>query len=130
VCIIFSMYKKILFGSALLTGVAGVSMKTHALVGKFADGIIMPGTAVFGVPVTLVSVISALMRWMLSIIGIVAIIAFVYAGIMYMTSAGSDEQAEQAKKIAKYALFGVIVALGSMIVLQAFSILLKGESQF
>ncbi len=121
-----------IFFSICATVLVGMAQAAQAALplGKFGNGIAEPGTAVFGPPVTLISTITALMKWLLSLVGFIAIIAFVYAGITYMTSAGDEGQAEQAKKIAKYALLGLIVALGSMVVLQAMSVLLKGESRF
>lgn len=75
-------------------------------------------------------IIVALMQWLLGITGFVAIIAFVISGIMYMTAAGDDDQVSTAKKTAKYALYGLIVALGGLIVIDAIDSLLKGRNQF
>ncbi len=100
-------------------------------VGNFNMGIGYAGIKTFGFkPTTITGVVTATMKWLIGIVGSVAIIMFVVAGIMYMTSAGDETQAENAKKTARYALYGTIVALGSMVVLQAISVMLKGSPDF
>jgi len=122
------MYMRYIFGAIAVLG--ALPVVAFAQFGNFSDGIIKPGAAAMLPAAPLTAVIAAAMQWLLSIVGFFAIIAFAVAGVLYLTSAGDEGQAETAKKTAKYALFGIIVALGGMIVLQAVSILLKGESNF
>ncbi len=98
--------------------------------GQFLTGITSPGTAVYGIPASPVSIIVAIMKGLLALIGAGAIIMFAVAGIMYMTSAGDEDQAKRAKKTATYALLGLIVALGGMVVIQAVTTILAGRSNF
>ena len=124
------MYMRYIFGAIvvwlalpLITSAAGFSG------GNYEKGLLAVGVTGLS-PLPIITVITALMQWLLSIVGFLAIIAFAAAGILYLTSAGDEGQAETAKKTAKYALLGIIVALGGMIVLQAASVLLKGEARF
>ena len=98
--------------------------------GKFGDGIFqaeMSAHLPFAPPTM---VIVALMRWMLSIVGFLTIIALAYAGILYMTSAGSETQTSTAKKTALYAVLGLIIAIGGLVLITAIDRLLGGNSSF
>lgn len=57
-----------------------------------------------------------ILNFLLSVVGIIAILALVLAGIVYFFSAGDTKNAELAKRIAKYAILGVVMAMGSMVV--------------
>ena len=65
---------------------------------------------------------------LLSIIGIVGIIALVIAGGMYLTAYGSEKKLDSAKKIATYAVIGIIVALASLVIIRQVDNLLRGGS--
>ena len=65
---------------------------------------------------------------LLSIIGIVGIIALVIAGGMYLTAYGSEKKIDTAKKIATYAVIGIIVALASLVIIRQVDNLLRGGS--
>jgi amino acid transporter len=59
----------------------------------------------------------SILTWFLGFAGAFAVLAVVYAGFMYITSAGNSDQAEKAKKNLTWAIIGVIlVALSSFIV--------------
>lgn len=45
--------------------------------------------------------------------GVVAFFALLYAGILYITAYGRDEQLGNAKKIATWSLIGLVIALFS-----------------
>jgi len=77
-----------------------------------------------------VDILTGIMQWLLAIVGILAVIAFVIAGILYLTSAGDEEQIGRAKKAMIYAIVGVIVALLGMIVLNVVENMLRGEGEF
>ncbi len=109
---------------------AGLDSFLGAMDFDFAKGIVQPGTKVYGIPVSPISIVLAIMHGLLGIIGAGAIIMFAVAGIMYMTSAGDEDQATRAKKTATYALIGLFVALGGMVIIQAVTTILKGDSNF
>lgn len=64
-------------------------------------------------------IITVFMNWLLGIIGVLAVVAFVIAGILYLTSAGDEDQAEKAKEVIKYAIIGLVVALLGLIIVNA-----------
>ncbi len=77
-----------------------------------------------------INIIAAGLSWMLAVLGFLAIIAFVISGILYLTSAGNEGQAETAKNAMKYAIIGVIVALVGYVAIQAIESLLRAEYTF
>ncbi len=75
---------------------------------------------------TVYNIISGLLGWLLAILGFIAIIGFVISGLMYLTSAGDEGQAEKAKNAMKYSIIGVIVGLIGWVAVQAIDTLLFG----
>lgn len=74
-------------------------------------------TGLSGSPISLVIIV--FMRWLLYVVGFLAVIAFVISGVMYLTSAGNDDQIKKAKNTMIYAIIGVIVALSGLIIIRA-----------
>jgi hypothetical protein len=72
-------------------------------------------------------VISGL-TWLLGLLGFLAIIGFVISGILYLTAAGNETQAEQAKNAMTYSIIGVVVALLGYVIIQAVNLWLGGAS--
>ncbi len=66
----------------------------------------------------IVEVLGNVLDFLLSAFGILAIIALLISGGMYLLSGGSEERASQAKRSAMYALAGVAVALGALVVIR------------
>jgi hypothetical protein len=60
---------------------------------------------------------AAVIRWIMSIVGIASVAAMVYAGILYFTSGGNEDQAGKAKKTMTYAIIGLIVAILSYVII-------------
>jgi hypothetical protein len=71
--------------------------------------------------------IEAGLQWLLSIAGPLALLILIYGGIVYMTSAGRPEKAEQGKRIVTWTLFGLIVVLMSYAVVQVIENIFIGE---
>lgn len=65
---------------------------------------------------TLSSVAMKVLNFLLSITGILAIIMMVIGGLMYLTAGGDEGKVEVGKKIVLYAIIGVIVSLGSLVI--------------
>lgn len=59
-----------------------------------------------------------ILDFLLSVFGILAILALVVAGGMYLLSGGDTERAAQAKRAATYAMIGVAVALGALVIVR------------
>ncbi len=64
---------------------------------------------------TLTSVALKVFNFLLSIIGILAIIMMVVGGMMYLTAAGDESKAEVGKKIVTYAIIGIAVSMGALV---------------
>ncbi len=74
-------------------------------------------TASTGGP-TLVGIALGVLRFLLSIIGILGTIMLVVSGLSYMGSAGADDKAKSAKKMATYAVIGIALALAALIIIR------------
>lgn len=77
------------------------------------------GTAAGLKNATVFDLASNVMNWLLGLTGILAVIGFVISGVLYLTSAGNEEQAEKAKTIMTYSIIGLVVALIGLIVVNA-----------
>lgn len=67
---------------------------------------------------TLTQIAMNVLNFLLAILGVIALVMLVVSGVFYTTAMGDSKQVDTAKNIAKYAIFGVIVALSSMVILQ------------
>lgn len=90
-----------------------------------------PGSLIAtGLPVDSVySIIGRAMDWFLAILGFIGIIGFVIAGILYITAAGNETQAETAKKAMLYSILGIVVALSGYVIIDAVNDWLSGNGK-
>ncbi|MCF7860200.1 pilin, partial [Patescibacteria group bacterium] len=58
-------------------------------------------------------IIARIINIVLLFLGVIAVGLIIYAGFIWMTSAGNDEKVEEAKKILKNAVIGLIIILSS-----------------
>jgi len=58
------------------------------------------------------------LNFLLGITGTAGIIMLVAAGIAYMTAAGNEGQIETAKKMTKWSIVGIAVALGALVIVR------------
>ncbi|KKP67122.1 MAG: hypothetical protein UR65_C0077G0007 [Candidatus Moranbacteria bacterium GW2011_GWE2_35_164] len=58
------------------------------------------------------------LNFLLSVTGVFGIIMLVAAGIAYLTAAGNEGQIETAKKMTKWAIIGIAVALGALVIVK------------
>lgn len=56
-------------------------------------------------------------NWFLAIVGIISVAYLIYGGFRYITSAGNEETAEEAKKIIQNAIIGLVVVILSFIII-------------
>lgn len=85
----------------------------------------------FGLPsASIYSIVENFLYWLLGIFGIVGIIGFIISGILYLTAAGNETQAEKAKKAMTYSIIGIIVGLSGLVVIFAIDWALSGYSFF
>lgn len=67
--------------------------------------------------------LNTIVRWMWMIAAFIVVIFFLYAGFLFVTAGGNDDQVNKAKGVVKWALVGVVVMIlaGSvMSVMQSF----------
>lgn len=65
---------------------------------------------------TLSQIARNVLDFLLSIVGVLAIIMLVVGGIMYLTAAGNEDQLDSGKKIVKYSIIGIAVALAALVI--------------
>jgi len=67
-----------------------------------------------------------IINWLAAGAGIITFIFLIIGGYMYITSLGSEERAEQAKKTLIFSLIGFILIIGSYAIIKFFmSLMLK-----
>jgi type IV secretory pathway VirB2 component (pilin) len=66
-----------------------------------------------------------ILNFLLSIVGVVAIIGLVIAGGMYFFAAGDMRQISLAKKMSWASITGIVLALGSYVVLKLIALFLS-----
>jgi hypothetical protein len=71
-----------------------------------------------GTSLTLIEIASRILSFLLTIIGILAIIMLIIGGIMYLTAAGNEDQIDRGKKIVKYSLIGITIALAALVLVR------------
>ena len=85
------------------------------------------GAVSFDNPITTSSfeaLISGIVKWILGIVVSLAILFLIIGGLMYITSAGNEEQATKAKKVILYAILGLgIIVLSYSIITELKDIL-------
>lgn len=64
-------------------------------------------------PVSLGQTIATIIRFLLSLLGLIFVILIIYAGMLWMTSAGNDDKIDKAKKIMSAAIIGLVIVLAA-----------------
>lgn len=65
---------------------------------------------------TLYAIASNILQLLLSISGIIAIIFLVVGGLTYITAYGDEKRAETGKKIITYAIIGIALIMGALVI--------------
>lgn len=65
-----------------------------------------------------VEILTNVMSFVLTIIVILAMMSLVYAGFLYLTSAGSKESTDKAKKIGKFSVLALVLSGSSIILIR------------
>ncbi len=71
-----------------------------------------------GTSLSILQIAQNVLSFLLTIIGIIAIIMLVIGGIMYLTAAGNEDQLDRGKKIVKYSIIGIFIALASLVLVR------------
>lgn len=87
------------------------------------SGFGLPDGSIFGI-------ISGILSWLLGILGLIGVVGFLISGILYLTSAGDEDQIEKAKKAMTWSIVGVVVGLIGVVIIQAIDYALRGFSMF
>lgn len=108
----------LLFGFSVLTATADDE----------PTGLQRPNAAAAGLPAgDLEALINGIVNWVLILAAAACTVALVYAGFRYAFAGGNEEKTEQAKKILKYAVIGVIIIVGAYAMIQLIVELIKGN---
>lgn len=67
---------------------------------------------------TFSNIFQRIVTWILAIFGLLAILAFLISGTQYVLSGGSEKVVETAKRNMTWAIVGIVIALGSWIILR------------
>jgi len=67
---------------------------------------------------TIQGILLGILDFLLACVGIIAIIAMVIGGGMYLTAYGDEDRAKKGKQIATYAIVGIAIAIGSLIIVK------------
>jgi hypothetical protein len=90
---------------------------------------VLPNPGLFGLSnAPIYDIILNFVKWLLSIFGFLAIIAFVISGVQYLLSAGDEDSQKRAKRTLTYAITGVVVGLGGLVIIYAIQKVLGGST--
>lgn len=71
---------------------------------------------------TLSTIATNVLNFLLSTLGIVALVMMIIGATMYVTAAGDEDRVDTGKNIFKYSLIGVLLAMGSMVLLRQIAV--------
>jgi hypothetical protein len=66
---------------------------------------------------SLTQIATKVLQFLLSIIGTLALIMLIIGAIMYLTSAGNENQAKKARSVITAAFIGITIAMASLVVI-------------
>lgn len=81
-----------------------------------ADGLPVVTPVTPGGDLSISSVLSTVIYWVLGLAGGIAVLFLILGGLQYITSSGNKDKAEQAKKTILYAVIGLIVIALSFVI--------------
>lgn len=102
-----------LVGLALALAAPAFIKQIYDILGAGAAPIPAGGTVL-----SLLQIAQNVLDFLLSIVGIIAIIMLVIGGFMYLTAAGDEDRINTGKKIAKYSVIGIAIALSSIVLVR------------
>ena len=101
--------------AAAITTIASISLMMASPV--FAQGFINAtdnppaiSTATNGAG-SLRALVLTIVNFFLLFLGLIAVVIIIYAGFLYVTTAGNQEKVESAKKIIMYVIIGIVIIL-------------------
>gem|GEM_PF-2298847 len=79
---------------------------------------------------TATGIIENVFFWILMLVGLLGVFGFAWAGILYLTAGGNDDQIKKAKKAMLNSAIGIVVALAGLVAINAAQNLLGGQTTF
>lgn len=80
----------------------------------------------FGLPEgSITGIVVGVLQWVLYLFGFLGILGFAISGIMYLLSAGDDDQMKRAKNAMNYSIIGIIVGLSGVVLMKAIYMILS-----
>lgn len=70
-------------------------------------------TAGFNTAVTVPTLVGSIISILLGLLGLIFLVLVVYAGFLYLTAQGADEQVKKAKSILTKAVIGMAIVISS-----------------
>ncbi len=67
---------------------------------------------------SLLEIAGGVLNFLLSVVGIIALIMLVVGALMYLTAAGDEDRIDTGKKIVKYSIIGITIALAAMVLVR------------
>lgn len=107
-----SFFKK--FGLPFLAILASfLLVKTALAAGDVNVGIDQVNNALTLSNSSPLTIVTRIINFVLGLLGIIVVSIFIYAGFLWMTSGGNEEKINEAKKMLKNAIVGIIIVLSS-----------------
>lgn len=112
--------KKFLKQLAIVAGLSALAVLAMSAVASAQSGFLGGGasesvpTAVLegtGGQGSLRALALTIINFFLGFLGLIAVIMIIYAGVLYVTAAGAEDQTGKAKKIIMYAIIGLLIVL-------------------
>lgn len=70
-----------------------------------------------GTPEEVVQILGTLFSYLLGLLGVLFVVLMIYAGILWMTAQGNDEQVKKAQNIFKNAVAGLALIVGAALIM-------------
>lgn len=114
---ISSAFKKIFFAFTFLFLTFAFTSVVSAAPNAATDYLPLVNVPGITPEATLTQYLSGLYNFLISVVGIFAMAVIVYGGMRYLTSAGNPAAVEEAKDAIMSAIYGLILALGSWLII-------------
>ena len=103
----------LLFSGVVNTSLAQIFDDSGEMVSQFDSFL---GESGYEAEVKIEDVVASIIQYLLSFLGVIFVVLVIYAGFLWMTASGDEEQITKAKDIMKSAVIGIIIVLASYIV--------------
>lgn len=64
------------------------------------------------------TIVLNVLNFLLAIVGTLTLIMLIVGAIMYLTAAGDEDRIDKGKKLIKYAIIGIVVALAALVIVK------------